>query len=62
LEEQFKSLGFEESEIFAVWRVTAAVLHLGQIEFDGSTYNVNGSNCKIKNMDVFNKVAELLGF
>lgn len=46
----------------AVWKVTAACLHLGELEFDDSTYDENGKPCKIKNEQKMNLIAGLLGF
>jgi myosin heavy subunit len=62
LDEQFNSLGFSKEEILAVWRVTAAVLHVGELQFDGSTYDPSGKPCKIKNIEKYQMIAKLLGF
>jgi chitin synthase len=61
LEDQFRNLGFTDLEISAVWRVTAAVLHVGEVRFEDSTYDENGKPCTVVNMDKMNKVAKLLG-
>jgi len=58
-----KALKFSEEEIDAVWRCVAAVLLLGQIDFDPKSFekvddNVPGT---IKNPDVVTKIAGLLG-
>ncbi len=55
------SLGFSHEEQIAVWRVTAAVLHIGELEFDASTWDENGKPCSIKNKDRLNLIAKLLG-
>jgi myosin heavy subunit len=62
LANQFVSLGFTNEEQLAIWKVTAACLHLGEIVFDESTYNENGKPCSVKNMDKMNLIADLLGF
>lgn len=62
LAQQFKSLGFTQEEQLAVWRVTAACLHMGELEFDDSTYDENGKPCTVKNMDKMNLIGKLLGF
>jgi len=61
LEDQFRNLGFTDQEISAVWRVTAAVLHVGEVRFEDSTYDENGKPCTVVNMDKMNMVAKLLG-
>jgi hypothetical protein len=45
-----------------VWKVTAACLHLGELQFDESTYDENGKPCTIKNMDKMHLIGKLLGF
>ena len=47
----------------AVWRTVAAVLHIGQMDFDKTSFeNVHSNNeGTIKNMDVVNIICELLG-
>lgn len=63
LVESFKKLGFTEAEQDAIHRMTAAALHIGEIEFDNSTYD-DGKDARpvsIKNKGPLNLVAELLG-
>ena len=55
-------MGFTKEEKLAIWKVTAACLHLGELTFDDSTYDENGKACTIKNMDKMNLIARLLGF
>mmetsp|Transcript_29119 Transcript_29119/g.28158 ORF Transcript_29119/g.28158 Transcript_29119/m.28158 type:complete len:221 (+) Transcript_29119:929-1591(+) len=45
----------------AIWRLVAVTLHLGELEFDGSTYNESGTPCSIKNKDKIELIAKLLG-
>ena len=44
----------------AVWRITAACLHLGEIYFDDSTYNENGVPCSIVNIEKMKLIAIIL--
>ena len=62
LAQQFNSLGFTPEEQMAIWRITAACLHLGEIYFDDSTYDENGKPCQIINVERMNLIAKLLGF
>jgi hypothetical protein len=41
--------------------MTACCLHLGELEFDDSTFDENGVPCKIKNPEVVDTIARLLG-
>jgi len=61
LVQQFKDLGFTNDEQLAVWRVVAAVLHLGEISFDESTFDENGKPCTVVNKDRMAIVSRLLG-
>ena len=61
LEQQFGSLGFTAEEKKAIWRTTAAVLHIGQLDFDDSTFDENGKPCTIKNPKVIALISQLLG-
>ena len=42
IHETFIALGFSEEERHGIWRIVAACLLLGEVEFDGSTYDENG--------------------
>jgi len=61
--ETIENLKFTKEQHRAIWRCTAAVIFLGQIEFDKGTFggvedNKPGS---VKNMDVVEKIIKLLG-
>ena len=58
---QFDDLGFTQEEQMAIWRVVASVLHIGELQFDESTYDESGKSCQITNMDRLATVARLLG-
>lgn len=47
LEEAFQTLGFTDEEVLAIHKLTAACLHVGQIEIDVSTYSTDraGTPC-----------------
>ena len=49
------SVGFTEAEIKSIWRLMAAILHLGNINFEE-----DGDSSKIINEQVLNRVAKLL--
>ncbi|XP_064104605.1 unconventional myosin ID-like isoform X1 [Macrobrachium nipponense] len=51
----FKTLGFSNEQIDAIWRIVSAILHLGNIEFTSS-----GDETQIKNPKVVKDIAELL--
>ena len=58
----FKNLGFSDAEINAIHRMTAAALHVGQLDIDKSTYDDRkNAPCNIKNKDQLKIVADLLG-
>ena len=61
--EAFRNLGFSQDEITAIHRITAACLHIGQLDIDVSTYDDGKAQrpCSIKNKDVLKLVADLLG-
>lgn len=50
-----KTMGFSQQEIDTIWRVVAAIIHLGSIQFE-----VDQDVSKIKNKNDLNKLAELL--
>ena len=58
-----KALLFTDEEIDAVWRCLAAILLLGQIDFDKTSFAGVEDNKpgKITNADIVPKIAELLG-
>lgn len=58
-----KALMFSDEEIDAVWRCLAAILLLGQIDFDKGSFGGVEDNKpgKINNADIVPKIAELLG-
>ena len=61
LAEQFVSLGFTEAEQQAIWRMTACCLHIGEITFNDSDFDENGTPCSIVNIDRMQTLAKLLG-
>lgn len=36
----FKTLGFSTDEVQTIWRTIAAVLHLGNVEFQSELFNI----------------------
>lgn len=42
-------LGFRTEEVFVVYQVLAAILHLGEIKFDDEEDDNNDEGCSIKN-------------
>lgn len=54
-------MSFTAEEQNAVWRITAACLHLGEITFDPTTYDENGKPCSVKNLDRAKLIAKILG-
>eukprot|EP00347_Sterkiella_histriomuscorum_P008181 403346072 len=58
---QFQNLGFTQEEQRAVWRITAACLHLGELSFDDSTYDENGKPCSVTNPERIQLIAKILG-
>ena len=62
LKSSFKVLGFKEDEIDSVYRVLAAVLNLGDIEFGEMVTNDNTDNkARVIDMAPLHRVAKLLG-
>ena len=57
----FADLGFGEEERLAVYKSVAAVLLIGELEFDGSTFDESGTPCQIKNREKLDDVASLIG-
>ena len=37
-------LGFTSEELFSIWKIIAAILHIGNIGLDGTAYNERNSN------------------
>lgn len=52
----FPLVGFTEEETMDVWRIVAAILHLGNITFK----EAGGESAEVANPDALAKVAELL--
>ncbi len=53
-------MSFSEEEISSIWKCVAAILHLGQLEFDKGSYDDEKSPSKpgkLKNEDVAQKIA-----
>jgi len=63
LAEAFHTLGFTEDEVDSIHRIVAAVLHIGEILLDNSTYDdgKNSSPVSVKNKDKMKEIANLLG-
>lgn len=62
LKTSFKVLGFQDEEVDSVYRVLAAVLNLGDIEFGEMTTNNNTDNkAGVIDMAPLNRVSKLLG-
>jgi len=63
--ETMQKMNFSPEEIKGIWRCVAAILHMGQIEFDPASYDDPKSPSapgRIKNEDIVRLVAELLGY
>jgi myosin-5 len=56
----FQSLDFSEGEQDAIWRQLAAILNLGNLKRDDSTYEEGKSSCKIIKDQTWKNVVELL--
>lgn len=61
LSESFVGLGFTPDEIESIHRMTAASLHIGDLDLDQSKYVEGKSPVGIKNMDHLKMICELLG-
>ena len=60
-----QKMSFSPEEIKAVWRCCAAILHMGQIVFDPSSFdddNAPTRSGQVKNGEVAVLVAQLLGY
>ena len=55
VEQAMRSVGFEENEVKSIWRMMAAILHLGNVEFEE-----DGESATITNEAVLLRVAKLL--
>jgi len=61
IQESFRVMKFHPNEIKAIWDMVAVVLHLGNINFDESTFDgQNNKPCNITNQESFKKIIELL--
>ena len=47
----FKCLGFSEDEIDSVWRILAAIIHLGDVDFYETTGKDNIEQATVQNID-----------
>lgn len=57
-----QELSFTEEEQFTIWRIVAAVLHIGNMELNAATHDeVKNTPCDIKDKGALAKSAELLG-
>lgn len=61
LEKAYQTLGFKPEEQQAIRNVTAASLHIGELELDVSTYVETKTPVSIKNKDKLKQIADLLG-
>ena len=58
-------MSFTEDEILSIWKCVAAILHLGQLEFDKMSFDDEKSPSKpgkLKNEPVARQIAQLLGY
>jgi len=53
---------FAPAEIKGVWRVCAAILHMGELDFDKASFSDESKPGRIKNEDKARLVSQLLGF
>lgn len=52
---------FHANEINSIWSIIAAILHIGNLEFDDSTLDTqNNVPCKFKNEEALKIVTDLL--
>ncbi|XP_034945837.1 myosin-IIIb-like [Chelonus insularis] len=58
----FKVIGFQDTEVDTVYAVLAAILHLGDIEFEEMTEDNSDNKSVVVDMTPLNKVCHLLGF
>ena len=58
----FKKMNFDQDEENAVWNYLAAILHLGNMEFDDKDFNKSGENqpCTITQQDTLKLICNLL--
>jgi myosin heavy subunit len=62
VQETYDRLKFSEEEQDGIWRICALVLHLGQLEYNKTTYDESKNvPCSIKNQDELKIVADLYG-
>lgn len=58
-------MGFSEEEKMAIWRCTAAILHMGELDFVKTSFDDEKSPSKpgkIKDEGVARRIASLLGY
>lgn len=60
VERSFRDLDFNHSQVDAIWRMLATVLHLGNLKIDSSTYEEGSKACKIFRDESWEKVVGLL--
>lgn len=52
---------FHENEVSSIWNIVAAILHLGNLEFDESSLDTqNNIPCKFKNEEALKTATDLL--
>jgi len=61
LMDAFSTLGFTKGEVDAIHSITAASLHIGELELDVKTYNEGKTPVSIKNKDKLKQIASFLG-
>lgn len=59
--EGFDTLGFSEVEKVAIWKLLSAVLNLGNLEIDSSTFDEGSTPCKLVENKPLKSVLKLLG-
>ena len=61
IQKSFEVMKFHVNEIKTIWEIVATVLHLGNIDFDESTFDSqNNKPCAITDRKSFKKAVELL--
>lgn len=56
----FKKLDFSADEVDAIFRILVAILYMGNLEIDESTYEDQKTPAEIKKDDAFEKIVQLL--
>jgi myosin heavy subunit len=63
VEETMKKMDLTDDEIMSIWKCVAAVMLLGQLEFDKTKFSEEGTHVgEIKNKDLALKIGAMLGF